>query len=584
MSILKSSKTNTRRLCLIAVLTAITVVLAIFGTFRIGNAIKIPSKFISVFITGVFFGPIAAGTTAALGDIINAFLAPVGSWIPQLTMVEFISGFIYGIFFHKKQLSGKGYIIRVFICIAAQFALDMLITTWVLVSYGYFPSFAVGFGIRLAAGFVKAMLIALVLLAGSKYLPALGKELDKSSNFRSYANSFQAVTRPGLERINAMLEEMGNPQGRVKYIHIAGTNGKGSVAAFLQTMLTHAGFKTGKYISPNLIEVNERISIDGHDIEDRELNSLLSSMESLAGKVKNRIGEMPTQFEIWTAAAFKYFSDKKCDYVILETGLGGRLDATNAIPSNILSVITHIDFDHMAYLGDTLEKIAAEKAGIIKKGSTVISAPQTQEVSAVLKAKAEALGCGIEFVKTPEAQGFEGIYETFSDGEITAQLSLGGLNQLENAAVAVIAAKKLGLYNEDIIYGLENSKNPARFEPLEEKLIFDGGHNPSGVATLVANLKRYFPETEKVFIMASMKDKDITKNLNILNTLGGEFRFVTVKNNQRSAGAADLAKKAEEIGIKATAYDSLAEALQNTSGKLRVVCGSLYLYKDLKEL
>ena len=191
--------------------------------------------------------------------------------------------------------------------------------------------------------------------------------------FKKYANSFQEKSKLGLESIGMLLEKLGNPHKDGKFVHVAGTNGKGSVCAFVQNILTSAGFKTGKFISPNMIEVYERISINGENISPNDMDRLLSLVGEKAEEMEKEIGVMPTQFEIWTAAAFLYFKEKKCDIVVLETGLGGRLDATNIIDNPICSVITRVDMDHTEYLGDTIEKITFEKAGIIKENCTVIT-------------------------------------------------------------------------------------------------------------------------------------------------------------------------------------------------------------------
>ena len=212
------------------------------------------------------------------------------------------------------------------------------------------------------------------------------------------------------------MEILGNPQEQLHCIHVAGTNGKGSVCAFLAAMLESAGYRVGKYISPNLIRVNERITINGEEIAEGALNALLSRMEKASDEVKRRIGENPSQFEIWTAAAFCYFAEKSCDYVVLETGLGGEFDATNVISGNVMAVLTHIDLDHMQYLGNTVQQIAETKSKIIKKKcetGVVISSPQKPEAMAVLKERAAE--CSLRLIVPEEALviGFKDIYENF---------------------------------------------------------------------------------------------------------------------------------------------------------------------------
>ena len=189
-----------------------------------------------------------------------------------------------------------------------------------------------------------------------------------SSDFKKFANSFQAVARLKLEGITCLMKHLGNPQDDLKFIHIAGTNGKGSVCNFLQNIFSDAGYRTGRYTSPNLISVCERISVDGELISQVDIDRIMKVVENAAKAVEVEIGDFPTQFEIWTAAAFCYFKEQKCDIVILETGLGGVRDATNVIKPPVAAVITTIDVDHVEYLGNSLTGIAEAKAGIIKNG------------------------------------------------------------------------------------------------------------------------------------------------------------------------------------------------------------------------
>ena len=197
-----------------------------------------------------------------------------------------------------------------------------------------------------------------------------------NESFLKYANSFHAVARLRLESITCLLEILGNPHNKISCVHVAGTNGKGSVCAFLQCILTASGKKTGRYISPEMFDLRERITIDGEMIPQTDLDTLLSEVQTAAEKAKESLGELPTQFEIWTAAAFLYFHRQNCDVAVIETGLGGERDATNVIENPLLSIITRIDMDHMNYLGDSLYEIAQAKAGIIKNGCPVITLKQ----------------------------------------------------------------------------------------------------------------------------------------------------------------------------------------------------------------
>ena len=409
--------------------------------------------------------------------------------------------------------------------------------------------------------------------------------MKNTQEFIRYANSFQTVIHLSLQRILALLEYVGNPQDKLQVIHVAGTNGKGSVCSFLQSILTVSGKKTGKYISPNLLRVNERISVDGTDISDDDLKRLLHKIESYVPKVKEKVGEIPSQFEIWTAVAFCYFLEQNCDIVILETGLGGRFDATNVVNRPIATVITRIAVDHTAYLGDTLSKIAFEKAGIIKSGAPLITLPQETEAMETLAAVANEKHAEIILTKTPAVHLPKGHREVFSYGAFhRIESGLMGYHQIENACLAIETALTLKLSSQDIIKGIRMAKNPGRLELLDDRLLFDGAHNLNGMSALKYNLDRYYPDTPKIFVSAFMRDKDILSSLGVFR--GETFCFTTVKENERAELPETLCTIGKQAGVYGIAFSDLEGALSyaKDSGRLIVVCGSLYLYKDLWEI
>ena len=413
------------------------------------------------------------------------------------------------------------------------------------------------------------------------------------SDFKTYANSFQTKSRLGLESVGALCLKCGNPQNKLKFIHVAGTNGKGSTCAFLQCILTESGLKTGKFISPNMIDVCERISIDGKNISKEALDKILSSVETAAKEVEQEKGAMPTQFEIWTAAAFIYFAKGNCDIVVLETGLGGRLDATNIIDAPVLSIITKIDIDHIEYLGGTIEKIAAEKAGIIKKGSTVITTPnQSEDVIAVLREKAEGEGAEFILAKKTENHRHEGMSEIFDIPQlINLKINLAGIHQTENASLAVEAAQHLGIDEEYIRIGLETARNIGRFEKISDSplVIFDGAHNVSGTEALMSAINRYFPDEKISVIYASMADKDIDASLRLLKENGfcrrAKIFTVPVKDNPRAQTPEKLASQFESFGFETVPCTDIGAAYELAIKEQSIIllCGSLYLYKDFAE-
>ncbi len=403
------------------------------------------------------------------------------------------------------------------------------------------------------------------------------------SEFKTYANSFQAVAKLRLESIRALLEILGNPQNKLKFIHVAGTNGKGSVCAYLQNILTLSGLKTGKYTSPNMISVCERINIDGKDISNSEMERLMEKVRLGAEKVKDNLGEMPTPFEIWTAAAFCFFYEQKCDAVVLETGLGGERDATNIIPSPIASVITRIALDHTEYLGNTIAEIAKAKAGIIKENSMVITLPQQKDAMEVIKAACTKQKSKLILTSPAAPLGFEDIYEGFDYKEIKGIVSgLGGFAQIENASLAIETALALGISPEHIKQGIKNARHMGRFEIVSENpfIIFDGAHNENGMNSLMTSLKRYFKNKDITFVMGVMADKDYGKMLDIIRENGYKnIRCVSVKDNPRAESAEKLSQAAKAHNLSAIPCESLKAALKNLEG-ITVICGSLYLYKD----
>ncbi len=409
-------------------------------------------------------------------------------------------------------------------------------------------------------------------------------------SFKEFANSFQSESKLRLEGISRLCEKVGNPQNNLKFIHVAGTNGKGSVCAFMQCILTDSGLKCGKYISPNMIDVCERISIDGVEISNEDMDKLLSRVEKAAISVKEDTGESVTQFEIWTAAAFIYFKEKGCDVVVLETGLGGRLDATNVIENPILTIITKISTDHIDYLGDTIYKIAGEKAGILKKGAPLITISQEDDALKALEERAKALDVSIYITEKTKNHHNSDAFEIFDYKHLEGiEIGLLGLHQTENAALAIEAALMLKIDEEHIFSGLKRAKNIGRFEKIEEDLVFDGAHNVDGTISLVKNIERYFPNKSLVVVYGAMADKDILGIINIFKEYGfkekAKFFTVTVEDNPRAQKAEILMQSFISQGFKAECFENIASAIKKAKQEADVViiCGSLYLYKDMKK-
>lgn len=408
-------------------------------------------------------------------------------------------------------------------------------------------------------------------------------------------SNFRALALPALESIRLLMAELDDPQKAYPCIHVAGTNGKGSVCAYLQAMFTRAGIRTGKYISPHLIHECERISVDGTEISPGELNRWMRLVEAAAEKTQKRTGTPPTMFELWTAAAFCYFREQNCGMVILETGLGGTHDATNIIPPPAVSVITRIDLDHMDYLGTTLAQVAAAKAGIIKqrpdgKPGLTVTVPQPPEAMAVLVRRCREKNHRLVVIQAPSMHSPVGMGECFDYGGLKrVRLRMPGVYQIENACLAVEAARGAGLPAEVIRYGLEAAVNPARLETVWPGVIFDGAHNQNGMRALIQSLDRYFPHTPRAFVFGCMRDKEIPGVLAEMARTEGPVKAVYtvgVQDSQRAMPPAALAALAQKAGLPARPADRLSAAVAaaRESGGLCIVCGSLYLYQELRQM
>ncbi len=398
-------------------------------------------------------------------------------------------------------------------------------------------------------------------------------------------------SRPGLERISELCRRMGDPQKGMKYIHVAGTNGKGSFCSMMASVLRAAGYSVGLYTSPYVKRFNERMSVDGVDISDAELGELAGLVRFHADKIPDNI----TEFEINTAIAFEYFRRHRCDIVVLEVGMGGRLDATNIIEQPLLSVITGIALDHTAYLGDTVEQIAWEKAGIIKSGAPAYYGGEDKTAEAVIRARAEELDVAYYAVNYTELTNirtaFDGTYFDFG-GEKDFHINLLGLYQPKNAAsvisaVKILRARGLEITESALREGLESAVWHARFEKLcsEPLVIYDGSHNPQGMEAATESIRGLFGGQKVNILTGVMSDKDYIYMAGLLAPLADRVYTVT-PDNPRSLPAADYAEVFRSLGADASAYDSLPAAVaaavddcKKTNTPL-IALGSLYMYAE----
>ena len=393
-------------------------------------------------------------------------------------------------------------------------------------------------------------------------------------------------SRLGLERMQDLMLRLGNPQEELRFVHVAGTNGKGSVCAMLSSVLSSAGYRTGLYTSPHLVRVNERTKIDNVDISDEDL---ICAAEQVKAAVE-QMDDKPTEFEVITAMAFVYFRQQKCDIVVLEVGLGGRLDATNVIPVPELAIIMNIGLEHTEVLGDTLQEIAAEKAGIIKGGGSVVFYPQLPSVESVFEETCAQRNATFVRADTSDVlvreESLEGSVFDWKEWK-QLRINLLGRHQIWNAVVALTAAEQLerkgwGIGETAIRKGLANTYWPARLEILNEAPLFilDGAHNPQCVEMLEQSMQTLFLDRKVVFLTGMLRDKDYLKMLNLISHRIKEVICLT-PDSERALPAEALASVLAGFEIKATAFDDVERgiiaALTAAKGRPIVAFGSLYL-------
>lgn len=413
---------------------------------------------------------------------------------------------------------------------------------------------------------------------------------------------WQAV-RLGLDRTRELLDRMGRPQDKLRFVHVAGTNGKGSTCAYIASMLQAAGYRTGLFTSPYIIEFEERIRVNGENISKEDLLDVTLFVREHAEAMAAVLGEHPTEFELMTAVAFEHFARSQCDIVVCEVGMGGRLDSTNIIDAPEVAVIVRLGLDHTDQLGDTIEAIAHEKAGIVKAGSIVVSWPQEDE-GAMRVIEQKARECDCELV-VPDFDGLLmrevddcGVRKFYYEGRQFHTRLLASY-QPYNAAVAIEAIEALRRrgwaieYRPHMVEGIYQASWPGRFEVVsagQPTIIVDGGHNPQGAAVLAESLRDVFPDKGITFVMSVLADKDYPGMIAEVLPLANAFVCVTPPN-PRKLEAADLAdairEQAGERELVIEAADSFAEAMEKArqiAGQGTIcVFGSLYSISEVKK-
>lgn len=415
------------------------------------------------------------------------------------------------------------------------------------------------------------------------------------TNAESYFHSLLTFgIRPGLDRLKILLERLGNPQKSLRCIHVAGTNGKGTVCSFLSSVLTSAGYRTGLYTSPYIVDFRERIRVDGEMISENDLDDITETVKTEIEKLRSE-DIIITEFEAVTAAAFLYYKNIGCDFVVLETGLGGRFDATNVIERPLASIIVSISLDHVNILGNTIAEIAYEKCGIIKKNCPVVTcSSQNPDALKVIKEQSRINNSELFTADISHcnllSEDITGSRISFSGREV--HVPFPGKHQVENCITAlecinILKNQGISISEKAIRNGISQTKNPARCEIVSSSpfVIFDGCHNEDSARALKDVIEKHLKGRRINAVMGMMEDKDISKVLSLLTPYFNTV-FTVTPSNTRSMNSEKLSEMIRKTGTDAKSFenelDGLKEAVKNT-GKddVLLVCGSLYLCSDL---
>ncbi len=404
-----------------------------------------------------------------------------------------------------------------------------------------------------------------------------------------YINSFTwSKTRLGLGRTRELLSRLDNPQKKLSFVHVAGSNGKGSTCAMIESVLRCSGYITGLYLSPYIEDFKESFQCAGEYITDEELSEITEQVKFVADAMEDH----PSQFELKTAIGLLFFAKRRCDIIVLETGMGGEFDSTNVIDAPEVAVLTNIGYDHTEYLGNTLTEIASTKAGIIKQGCDVVSYDNVPEVMAVIEKTAAEKGCTLYRTSGNDAVSLKHSLDgqSFLWRDMSLSMTLLGEHQIKNAFVALktleaLAKRGYNIPDRAIEEGFKNVRCKARFEVLNKEPLFilDGGHNGQCAEQLAANLELYIPNTKVVFILGVLGDKDYKYMTRILSPFARSYICVT-PDNPRALKGEELEKHLKGQGFEAEYVSDIRGAIERAFEKRGpiVAFGSLYMAGEIR--
>lgn len=596
-----NSRIATRTIAYCALLAAVSVVMARLLSFAPVPSVRWSLDKFPLFLAGMFFGPLAGGMVGLTADIVGCLFSPYG-----INLAFSLPAVLYGVFggIFRYYLGKKPTVLRFVLAYLFPIVIGSLLYQSFALAWFYSPTTLweatlanlITRAVQFAVMLVLEVCIIFVLIK-SRLFDRLGiwpprkrkKDMPVTNAEQAIAyihSVFWKGSVPGLSRTRKLLKLMGNPQNELKFVHIAGTNGKGSTAAMTASILRKAGYKTGLYTSPYIYRFNERMQINGQEISDEELTEITRYVKPLA----QSMAESPTEFELVSCIAFEYFKRNNCDIVVLEVGMGGALDSTNVIDTPEVAVITNIGLDHTDFLGKTVEQIARTKAGIFKDGGNAVIYRSSESVEQVFEQVCASRNVTLTKADFESLQlisrGLDG--QVFDCGQRKAlQLPLLGDHQLHNASVVlsvadVLIAKGWNISEDNIRDGIRDVSWPGRFDIMRREPLFiiDGGHNPQCIEALVKNIQDYLAGRKVVVLTGVLADKDYADMYKPVMPLVQEFVCITPPNPRR-LDAALLAQHLSEAGATASACGSIesgvASAIEKAGKDGVVLCfGSLY--------
>ena len=585
-----------------ALLSAISIVCGKYLAFNMGEFLRFSFENLPIIFAGAAFGSVVGAAVGAVADLVGCLL--VGYSInPIVTLGAAAIGALAGLYRYVRFF--KGGRLWDILKISSTVATAHLIGSVVIKSFGLSVFYDMPLIILMLWRLLNYLIVGVLegfilyhLLRNKSIRIEISKIMKGKAKKMNYTEALEYIhsinwtfCKPGLERIEKLCAALGNPQKKLKFVHVAGTNGKGSFCSMLSSILVKAGYKVGLYTSPYIKVFNERMRIGGENIPNEKLVALTERIKPVADAMTDK----PTEFELITALAFLYYAEEGCDIVVLEAGMGGRLDSTNVIDTSILSVITGISLDHTAFLGDTVEKIAAEKAGIIKRGVPVLFGGEDESAAEVISNKATEEGSAFY---RPDYKKIENLSSTLRGTSFEykgreAKLNLLGLYQPRNAslvleAVELLRAGGMDISDKAIGEGLEAARWSARFEIINHSplMIFDGAHNPEGIASAVESIKHYFGTERVIVVSGVLADKDYNYIASRLSEIASAAYTIT-PDNKRALTASDFAKILGDLGVTAEPNETITDALKSAiersdkTGEAIVCLGSLYTYVDV---